>query len=203
VLVSLVSLASFAAASPAQAHDALVSTSPADGSVVATTPDEVVLTFNEPAMALGSEMVVTGPDGDVQQGRVRLVDSTVRQAISPGPAGRYTVTWRVTSADGHPVSGRFRFTTRTAGTPASDPSTSSPTAPTTPSSSPADGPTPTTGVAVPGATAGGPTSSTSTGASAQSGTSWALWLVGAALVLAGAGATAVRLRRRRAAGDDG
>jgi hypothetical protein len=35
----------------------------------------------------------------------------VSEHLQPGsPAGQYTVAWRVTSADGHPVSGRFSFT---------------------------------------------------------------------------------------------
>jgi hypothetical protein len=167
-------------------------------------PDQIVLTFNEAAVAVGTRLAVNGPDGPVQQGSPRLVKNTVVQAVdTAAPAGRYTVTWRVTSADGHPVSGTFSFTTRAAGTPTSDPSTSTPTAPTASVSSPDVGSTPTSAAAVPSATAGGATSSTSTGASGQSGTSWALWLVGAVLVLAGAGATAVRLRRRRARGDHG
>jgi hypothetical protein len=34
----------------------------------------------------------------------------VTEHLQPGsPAGQYTVAWRVTSADGHPVSGRFSF----------------------------------------------------------------------------------------------
>jgi hypothetical protein len=42
---------------------------------------------------------------------VRAVDNTVTQSLEPGaPAGTYTVLWRVTSVDGHPVSGRFTFT---------------------------------------------------------------------------------------------
>jgi hypothetical protein len=51
------------------------------------------------------------------------VDNTVVQDL-PGssPAGRYTVLWRVTSADGHPVSGQISFTSRAA-SPAKAPET--------------------------------------------------------------------------------
>jgi methionine-rich copper-binding protein CopC len=169
------------AASPAFAHDSLVSSSPADGQTVATMPDSIVLTMNEAAVAVGTRVVVSGPDGEVQQGRPHLSTNTVEQAVEPSaPAGRYTVTWRVTSADGHPVSGTFSFTVQAAATPTS--STTAASSPTT-ASSQTDPPTP------------GPTSGTSTGESGQSGTSWAVWLVLAVLVLAGAGATAARLRR--------
>jgi methionine-rich copper-binding protein CopC len=101
---------------PASAHNSLVSTTPADGATVARTPATVVLTFDEPAIALGTEVVVTGPTGAVQQGPARLVDNTVSQDLQSGaPAGTYRVAWRVTSADGHPVSGTFTFSARAAG----------------------------------------------------------------------------------------
>jgi methionine-rich copper-binding protein CopC len=99
------------AATPAQAHNILVGTSPADGSTAKVVPAQVVLTFNEPALAVGTEIIVTGPAGQVQSGAAVLVNNTVTERLQPGsPAGQYTVVWRVTSTDGHPVSGRFSFT---------------------------------------------------------------------------------------------
>ena len=99
-------------AAPAAAHDELVGTTPADGSTVDTAPDRIVLTFAEPAVALGTEMAVTGPDGtNLATGDVQLVGSTVVQALADlRPAGAYRVDWRVTSDDGHPVTGTFAFT---------------------------------------------------------------------------------------------
>ena len=138
-----------ATAVPAAAHDVLRSTNPADGAVVDRLPDRVVLTFDEPALAIGTEVVVTGPAGPVSDGPPQLVDAEVRQPVRAGPAGRYTVLWRVTSADGHPVSGTFAFTTQqgsaasptaTPGTttaPSTSPSSASTTAPTSvPATSP-------------------------------------------------------------------
>ena len=138
-----------ATAVPASAHDVLRSTNPADGAVVDRLPDMVVLTFDEPALAIGTEVVVTGPAGPVSDGQPQLVDAEVRQPVQAGPAGRYTVLWRVTSADGHPVSGTFAFTTQqgsaasptaTPGTttaPSTSPSSASTTAPTSvPATSP-------------------------------------------------------------------
>lgn len=100
------------AASAAVAHDVLISTSPADGSTLDAAPDSVVLTFDQPAMALGTEIVVHGPDGaTVSTGKAVLLNDTVSEAlVAARPAGSYTVAWRVTSADGHPVSGTFTFT---------------------------------------------------------------------------------------------
>jgi methionine-rich copper-binding protein CopC len=103
-------------AGPAAAHNRLRSSDPADGSSLARTPEAVVLTLDEPPVALGTRVLVTGPDGPVAQGAPQLVDETVRQPLVGGaPAGRYTVEWRATSADGHPVSGRFSFVSEAAG----------------------------------------------------------------------------------------
>lgn len=100
-------------AAPAAAHDGLVSSSPADGATVARTPTEVVLTLSEPAVAMGTTVVVNGPAGPVASGGARLVDRTVSQSLAAGaPAGRYLVSWRVTSTDGHPVNGQLRFTSQ-------------------------------------------------------------------------------------------
>jgi len=115
VLTTAVML-SLLVAAPASAHTSLVATDPADGSTVSATPAAVVLTFSEPAVALGTQVVVTGPQGQASVGAAQLVDATVRQELVAGaPAGRYTVAWRVTSEDGHPISGAVSFTSTAAG----------------------------------------------------------------------------------------
>lgn len=97
-------------AAPASAHDELISTDPAAGSTVATVPSVVVLTFAEPPLTLGMGVDVTGPGGTVSSGAPTLSGSVIRQAVQPGAAaGSYTVRWRVTADDGHPVSGSFTF----------------------------------------------------------------------------------------------
>ncbi|MBA8793341.1 hypothetical protein FHX74_000935 [Friedmanniella endophytica] len=112
----------------ASAHDVLQSTAPADRASVGAVPAEVVLTFDEPALAMGTQVVVRGPGGDVSSGAPRLVDNTVRQAVAAdAPAGAYTVDWRVTSADGHPVSGQFGFTASAAGGGTGRPTAAGPT----------------------------------------------------------------------------
>ena len=98
----------------AWAHNALVSTSPGDGMTVVKPPSSIVLTFNEPAIKTGTKVLVTGPDGSVTAGDPQLVDTTVEQDLLPElSAGEYTVEWRVTSADGHPINGEFSFKVRT------------------------------------------------------------------------------------------
>lgn len=112
---------------PAYAHNELRSTSPQSGQTVATAPTSIVLTFNEPGIAMGTQLAVRGPSGLVNSGPPRLIDNTVSQDLQPGaPAGAYQVDWRVTSADGHPINGSFTFTATQAApgrAPTAEPST--------------------------------------------------------------------------------
>jgi methionine-rich copper-binding protein CopC len=117
----LLALAALLVAAPhASAHNTLVGTDPEDGATVATPPTHITLTFDQPAQALGTEIVVLGPDGaTVSTGTAELVDTTVAQALTADlPAGAYTVQWRVTSADGHPLSGELAFTAAAGAAPA-------------------------------------------------------------------------------------
>ena len=110
-VAGLLLVAWLAAATTASAHSQLERTDPADGSQVAVLPEAITLTFNQNVLGLGDLVEVTGPDGNAADGKPSVVDNQVIQAIGAGaPAGAYTVLWRVTSADGHPISGRFTFT---------------------------------------------------------------------------------------------
>lgn len=106
---------SFALATPAQAHSELISSSPTDGEESYTPPDVITLEFNETIQDIGNEIVVTGPSGaDVADGAPEIDGPLVTQALAAsqdpeGAIGTYTVTWRVVSADGHPISGEFTF----------------------------------------------------------------------------------------------
>jgi methionine-rich copper-binding protein CopC len=99
-------------ATAAQAHNVLRSTDPVDGSTVAVAPDQVTLTFDEPAIALGTQVEVRRPDGTiVSVGEPVLTGASVSQTLAGDrPAGTYTVEWRVTSDDGHPITGGLTFT---------------------------------------------------------------------------------------------
>ncbi|ADG76257.1 copper resistance protein CopC [Cellulomonas flavigena DSM 20109] len=136
-LAALVLLLAVLGASPASAHNTLRSSDPADGATVATVPPQVTLTFDQEALDLGTQVVVTGPDGVVvSDGPVQLVDTSVVQPlVATLPAGAYTVEWRVTSADGHPLSGALTFTASEAAGAVAAP------APDVPAEDPAAGPT--------------------------------------------------------------
>jgi len=99
---------------PAAAHAALLSTNPPQGAQLSAAPRDVTLTFTE-EVGLGARAVeVADARGQRVNGsppRHAGSDSrTVQVALPPGLGrGSYTVTWRVVSADGHPVSGTFAF----------------------------------------------------------------------------------------------
>jgi hypothetical protein len=66
-------------------------------------------------VSLGTKLVVTGPKGEVQRRPPKILGKSVRQALQPDvPAGAYRVDWRVSSDDGHPISGRLSFTVKAA-----------------------------------------------------------------------------------------
>lgn len=100
-----------ATASPVAAHASLVSVDPADGAVLDASPATVRLTFTERVSTGLGGVRVLGPDGaDVQVGAARTDGSQVEVDLRPDlPDGTYVVTFRVISADGHPVRGGSVF----------------------------------------------------------------------------------------------
>ncbi|AXH96261.1 copper resistance CopC family protein [Ornithinimicrobium avium] len=98
-------------AGSASAHDQLTGTEPTDGATVEQAPGQVVLTFSGEVADVGAQVLVAGPDGEtVGEGDPQVSGSEVTQQLrSDLPAGAYEVTWRVTSQDGHPISGTFAF----------------------------------------------------------------------------------------------
>lgn len=112
----------------AWAHAVRVAADPAPDASVAGGPTRVTATFNEQLQADFAAMTVVGPDGNLwSQGAPQVQGATVGVAVRPlGPAGAYTVNYRVTSADGHVVSGSWSFTLTTAGAGTPGPSASAP-----------------------------------------------------------------------------
>ncbi|WP_156223657.1 copper resistance CopC family protein [Pseudactinotalea suaedae] len=97
-------------AGTAQAHSALVSSTPSDGSSTSEIPTEIVLEFNEDIQNIGNEIVVVDSEGtSVTDGEMVVDGPIVTQPIGVGAPGAYTVTWRVVSLDGHPISGEFSY----------------------------------------------------------------------------------------------
>jgi len=98
--------------SAASAHAVLLGTTPSNDTVVQKQPALVTLRFNEAVeTAFGSLRVYNFAAKRVDTGEVRRPDDrSVAVALQRGLArGTYTVTWRVVSADSHPIEGAFVF----------------------------------------------------------------------------------------------
>lgn len=103
-------------ATPASAHAALLRTDPADGSVVQSAPQRVVLTFSEGVLLSADSLRVLDPQGvNVAVGTPAHADgkdsgSTATVGLRTGLGnGTYTVAWKAVSQDSHPVAGAFTF----------------------------------------------------------------------------------------------
>lgn len=108
--LAVAAVAVLGSAAPGWAHAAQLSAFPADGSAVAQVPDAVVVTFNEAPQELGTQASADGPDGRIDTTLAISGNSVEIDLPDNAPAGRYTVRWRVTSADGHPIQGSSTFT---------------------------------------------------------------------------------------------
>jgi copper transport protein len=113
ILLAALALA-LATSAPAQAHALLEGTSPERGAVAGEAPGQVVLRFSEPVeIAFGAVRVFAADGSEVQQGEPSHPsgrDDEVAVRLRDGVEdGGYTVTYRVVSADSHPVSGGFVF----------------------------------------------------------------------------------------------
>jgi hypothetical protein len=101
----------------ASAHDYLVSSSPAAGSTISEPIASVSLSFNDLVLDFnkdGSSAIVqvTGPDADTRHfetGCAAISSRTITAPVALGASGQYTITWRMVSADGHPVSNQITF----------------------------------------------------------------------------------------------
>lgn len=117
LLVGLMALgATLVVATPAQAHNFIVSSSPEAGSTISVLPESYSVTTNGTLLVIdgstgGFAMQVRGADGLYYgDGCILVEGATLSMPATIGEAGDYTVLWQLISEDGHPVSGEFAFT---------------------------------------------------------------------------------------------
>ncbi len=101
------------AASPASAHNTLLSSDPADGGSLSAAPTQMTLVFDKsvPLDTLSIELI------DASGVRTTLTGSTHGAAgdtevVTPLPAlepGEVNTRWRLVGPDGHPITGRVSF----------------------------------------------------------------------------------------------
>jgi len=192
---------------PASAHTGLVSSDPRDGAELAAPPAQVTLVFDEDLLPDFVNFNIANADGEpLSIAGVTVAGSTVVLPWpSDAPGNTYTVSYRVVSQDGHPVSGAITFSyvmESPSPTPTSSSASSSPTpdssspAP-SPTTSPEPGPTQTTSPEPTDSTSSAsPTTSPDTNpVSSTSSTGWIIALI-AIVVLAVIAIIALIARRR-------
>lgn len=101
-------------AAPAFAHSAVIDTSPAAKALVSEVT-EVSVTANEELLDIGKNakgfvLAVKDSDGAFYgDGCVSVDGDTATMPVKLALRGKYTVSYRVVSNDGHPVEGKFTF----------------------------------------------------------------------------------------------
>lgn len=100
-----------ATARPAAAHAELATTTPDDGARLAEAPTEVRLAFTESVSLDAGYARVLGADGErVDAGSASASGTEVSIPLRAGlPEASYVVTYRVLSADSHPIAGAYAF----------------------------------------------------------------------------------------------
>ena len=108
-----------APAVPAEAHAVVVSTMPANGEQTDARPDAVRVVFDEPvtfpatAAGPGDAATVIDAEGEPIDAGAPVLDEARTTLTIPLPAdlpkGTYIASWRVVSADTHPVGGSIEF----------------------------------------------------------------------------------------------
>lgn len=99
---------------PALAHSDELKTSPAAGATVDAGRIPVTLTFGEELLtgddSISHQVVITNEAGERVPALCASAEGfELSTAAAIDQPGKYTVTWRTVSADGHPVDGTFDF----------------------------------------------------------------------------------------------
>ncbi|RLP75706.1 hypothetical protein D9V32_09575 [Mycetocola tolaasinivorans] len=129
LLVALFTAGMILPATSASAHDQLLVSDPAQGSVLEVAPTTINLTFSATILNVGTRILVNDAAGtDWAEGEPVSEGTEASVPVRAGlPNGEYTIAWRVVSSDGHPITGVVPFTlSAPAGVPA--PGDSSPVA---------------------------------------------------------------------------
>jgi copper transport protein len=116
LLGTLAVLFSVLVATPAAAHAELVNISPANGAQLKTPPTQVQMTFTESVNLIDGGIRLVDEVGRTVPTSDPTVDGRIVTWPMPAdiPDGTYIISWRVVSADGHPVGGASSFGVGTA-----------------------------------------------------------------------------------------
>lgn len=94
----------------AAAHSTLRSADPEDGATLARAPERIVLGFDDAVRVIDLRLVEASGRAITLPAAAQAIANRV-EAVLPSalPNGVYVVSWRVTSADSHPVAGMLVF----------------------------------------------------------------------------------------------
>ena len=115
VLAAITTLATLALpAGRASAHNALLSSDPADGSLLTAAPTQITWSFNKSVPLETMTVTLIDPTGARSEltGSVHGAagDTVVVTALPALLSGPVSVRWRLVGPDGHPITGRVDFT---------------------------------------------------------------------------------------------
>jgi copper transport protein len=108
LLVLVLAVLAVSAPGRAAAHAVLLQATPADGERLASAPARVELRFNEPVRLHALRLAGTGGIAAALVPEAGAADRIAARLPALGP-GSYAVSWRLSSIDGHPVSGSIAF----------------------------------------------------------------------------------------------
>ena len=94
----------------AQAHSTVVASSPGQNSTVQTPPKDVSITFNEDISPEFVRLTVMKDGSDRAKGEPKVEVAKMSVEVGELDPAKYTVGYRVVSADGHPIQGSYEFT---------------------------------------------------------------------------------------------
>ena len=98
----------------ASAHTSLITQQPLGNSVIQELPPEISLTFDESLIVIGkaNSITVLDPNGkEISTGETKVLNNVVSRSMNSSELpGKYSVTYRVVSEDGHVVSATYQFT---------------------------------------------------------------------------------------------
>jgi copper resistance protein C len=115
ILIAVIAVVILGVAAPVQAHNFLVSSTPAAGQTLTELPEQFDIVTNEPMLTLDGTaggfafQIVDAAGLHYETGCVDVSGATMSMQPRLGAAGTYTATWQVVSADGHSVSDAFTF----------------------------------------------------------------------------------------------
>lgn len=95
----------------AAAHNVLVGSTPEDGSTITDQPGTIELVFDQAVQEQFAQVTIFDAEETAYEtGEPVATANIVTQEVGDLPDGEYTISFRIVSADGHPVTGTLTFT---------------------------------------------------------------------------------------------